>query len=97
MTQFHLSTFEDALAYFEYHLSEAEKAGVEADICLAPIDDVYELLGNFFIGENGDVVGLENEYVSEDVANRLALEFNVPIMIVAESQEELDEIYGVPT
>jgi hypothetical protein len=92
-----MSTFEDALAYFEYHLAEAEKVGIEADICLAPIDNVYELLGNFFEGDNGDIVGLENEYVSEDVAMRLAIEFNVPIMIVAETQEELDEIYGVPT
>jgi hypothetical protein len=104
--EFETLSFEDALGYFEGHLEEAEKVGIKADICLAPIGDVYELLGNFFEGEHGGTVGLENEYVTEAVAMRLAVEFNVPILITADSMEEfdaimngteLDELYGVPT
>jgi hypothetical protein len=104
--EFETMSFEDALGYFEGHLEEAAKVGVEPDICLAPIDGVFELLGNFFEGEHGGTVGLDNEYVTEAVAYRLALEFNVPILITADSNEEfdaimngteLDDVYGVPT
>lgn len=92
-----MSTYRDALDYIEYHLTEADKVGATPEVCFAPIDGVYEILGTFFEGDNGDIIGLENEYVTEEVAFRIANEFGVPIMIVADSVEELDEIYGVPT
>lgn len=104
--EFETLSFEDALGYIEFYLNEAVEAGFEPSLCLAPLGEVYELLGAFSDpDDDGYCVGLDNEYVNEEVANRLALEMNVPIMIVADSQEELnailygtelDDVYGVP-
>lgn len=95
--QFHMSTYEEALDLIEFHLTEADKAGVEPDVCFAPIDGVYEILGNFFQDENGDIIGLDNEYVTEEIAFDIANYFGIPVMIVVETLEELEDIYGVPT
>jgi hypothetical protein len=101
-----MSTYNDALDFIEFYLEEADKVGItEPDICFAPIDGVYELLGGFFQDANGETIGLDNEYVTEEIAFDIANYFGVPVMITAMSLEELNEIldddgtefYGVPT
>lgn len=78
---FNISSYEEAVEYIDFYMSEAVMCGCEPNVCFAPIDGVYEILGQFH-EVDGKYIGLENEYVTEETAFAIAADFGIEILEV---------------